>query len=423
MDDNRLRFGVGVLVIAAIGIGIILTFLFGAVPRVLTQEYAIDVEFPSAEGISTNTPVTLRGIKIGRVIEKKLGGKGVILRLGIEREFEGQLTHAYIPIIGTGSVITGDAKLEFVRGSDQELVGIHEERWPDLSNETYTDGQTLKYGQRKSDPFDLLFNLEDELKTTLQSVRSASGSLETVGLNVNQLVAEARQVVQEADQQVGGIGNEARDALIVFQEAINDVRKILGDEQLRANLKAATEELPKVLQEAQVTLQSTQRTFESFENVGSQFERVGQAAEKTVANVDSTVDTIRSTIKSAERSFQSAEQAIANIEQITEPIAENSDEIVAQALTSLRNLDRSLVQLETFGAALNNSDGTIRRLLEDDALYLRLVRTVENVEMASARLRPILDDVRIFSDKIARDPRQLGVRGAFDKRPSGAGLK
>ena len=34
MDENRLRFGVGVLVISAIGIGIILTFLFGAFPSV-----------------------------------------------------------------------------------------------------------------------------------------------------------------------------------------------------------------------------------------------------------------------------------------------------------------------------------------------------------------------------------------------------
>ena len=29
MDENKLRFGVGVLVISAIGIGIILVFLFG----------------------------------------------------------------------------------------------------------------------------------------------------------------------------------------------------------------------------------------------------------------------------------------------------------------------------------------------------------------------------------------------------------
>ena len=50
MDENKLRFGVGVLVIAAIGIGIILAFLFGAFPTVLNREYTLLVEFPSAEG-------------------------------------------------------------------------------------------------------------------------------------------------------------------------------------------------------------------------------------------------------------------------------------------------------------------------------------------------------------------------------------
>ncbi|MBW8885216.1 MAG: hypothetical protein JF612_10690, partial [Planctomycetia bacterium] len=30
---------------------------------------------------------------------------------------------------------------------------------------------------------------------------------------------------------------------------------------------------------------------------------------------------------------------------------------------------------------------------------------------------------RIFSDKIARDPRLLGVKGALDRRPTGTGNK
>ena len=82
-----------------------------------------------------------------------------------------------------------------------------------------------------------------------------------------------------------------------------------------------------------------------------------------------------------------------------------------------------MVQVESFGETLNNSDGTLKQLLNDDELYWRIRRTVENIEEASARVRPILDDVRIFSDKIARDPRQLGVRGAISQRPSGAGVK
>ena len=34
-----------------------------------------------------------------------------------------------------------------------------------------------------------------------------------------------------------------------------------------------------------------------------------------------------------------------------------------------------------------------------------------------------MNDIRIFSDKIARDPRQLGLKGALDKRPLGTGNK
>jgi hypothetical protein len=42
------------------------------------------------------------------------------------------------------------------------------------------------------------------------------------------------------------------------------------------------------------------------------------------------------------------------------------------------------------------------------------------VNRLTKELRPIVDDVRVFTDKIARHPEQLGVRGALDRRP---GLK
>ena len=42
------------------------------------------------------------------------------------------------------------------------------------------------------------------------------------------------------------------------------------------------------------------------------------------------------------------------------------------------------------------------------------------LERISRELRPIINDVRVFSDKIARHPESLGVRGALDRRP---GLK
>lgn len=423
MDDNRLKFGVGVLVIAAIGIGIILTFLFGAVPRVLTGEFQVIVNFPEADGISTNSPVLMRGVEIGRVIDKTLRKDDVEVIVGIESRYQDILTHEYVPKIGIGSFITRDAKLEFVKVDEAELVDIYKDRLDSIRNQPYTDGELFTEGDNKSDPFSLVLNLEDELRQTLEAVRSASGSLESVGTNMDGLVSDARGVVGQADDQLMNVAQEARNALIEFQGAIRDVRDVVGDEGLKNSLGEALAELPKVLTEAQTTLQSTQKTFESFERVGQRFENVGVAAEKTVNNVDQTIDTVRETVQSAQRSFQSAEQAIANVEQITKPIAENSDQIVDQVMVSMRNLDRTLRQVETFGAALNNSNGTVRRLLEDDDVYWNIRRTIENVEQATAKLRPILDDVRIFSDKIARDPRQLGVKGAISNRSTGLGLK
>jgi hypothetical protein len=82
-----------------------------------------------------------------------------------------------------------------------------------------------------------------------------------------------------------------------------------------------------------------------------------------------------------------------------------------------------LGQLVTFTDNLNNRQGSIGKLMNDPELYDRLNRTLANAEDITFKLKPIMDDIRIFSDKIARDPRQLGLKGALDRRPTGTGTK
>jgi hypothetical protein len=73
---------------------------------------------------------------------------------------------------------------------------------------------------------------------------------------------------------------------------------------------------------------------------------------------------------------------------------------------------------------VNNSQGTVQKLLADDQLYNSFVRTLENVELLTHRMQPIVEDARIFSDKLARDPSQLiGVRGVINGRGAGLGVK
>jgi len=183
---------------------------------------------------------------------------------------------------------------------------------------------------------------------------------------------------------------------------MTDIRSVVNDPELRARLIKSLETLPRVLDEAEEAIVATKTTM-------NQFEKVGIAAEKAVGTAGET--------------FQSLDRTIVNVEKFTEPLAARGDELIAQVLVSFANLDNALVQINAFGELVNNSDGTLRKLIQDDEIYYQVKRTISNVENASVRIRPILDDVRVFTDKLARDPRELGVKGALSSRPSGLGLK
>lgn len=401
MDENRLRFGVGVLVISAIGIGIILTFLFGAFPSVLQRDYALLVDFKSAEGISANTAVVRDGVRIGRVSSIELknegdneGGKGGV-SVTLAMDSNKPMSHAYLPRIGTGNFVTGDAQLEFVLGKPAELRELVK---PDLLTEPYTDGEYISYGENSES----LFEMQSDLQETFEAIRNAGSSIAVAAESINQLASGVEKVVGGTDSKIEQVADEAVKALGEFNGAMAEIRSIVGNKSLRENLEKSVAELPGVLTEAKSTLESTKRTFESFERVGNEFEKVGVAA----------VDTVNS-----------AQRTIKNVEQFTEPLATHGDQLVNQVLGTMTRLESTLTEVEQFTKAVNNKDGSVRMLLDDKDMYWKIRRSVENIESATARIRPILDDVRIFTDKVARDPRQLGVRGALSKRPSGLGLK
>jgi phospholipid/cholesterol/gamma-HCH transport system substrate-binding protein len=401
MDENRLRFGVGVLVISAIGIGIILTFLFGAFPSVLQRDYSLTVDFKSAEGISANTAVVRDGVRIGRVSSIELknegdneGDKGGV-RVTLAMDSNKPMSHAYLPRIGTGNFVTGDAQLEFVLGKPAELRELVK---PDLLTEPYTDGEYISYGENSES----LFEMQSDLQETFEAIRNAGSSIAVAAESINQLASGVEKVVGGTDSKIEQVADEAVKALGEFNGAMAEIRSIVGNKALRENLEKSVAELPGVLTEAKSTLESTKRTFESFERVGNEFEKVGVAA----------VDTVNS-----------AQRTIKNVEQFTEPLATHGDQLVNQVLGTMTRLESTLTEVEQFTKAVNNKDGSVRMLLDDKDMYWKIRRSVENIESATARIRPILDDVRIFTDKVARDPRQLGVRGALSKRPSGLGLK
>jgi phospholipid/cholesterol/gamma-HCH transport system substrate-binding protein len=80
---------------------------------------------------------------------------------------------------------------------------------------------------------------------------------------------------------------------------------------------------------------------------------------------------------------------------------------------SLGQLDSLLTELNTFSQIVNSKNGTIQKFASDPALYENMNRSAASMAVVLRNLEPILADVRVFSDKVARHPELLGVSGAL----------
>lgn len=406
MDENRLKFGVGVLVVASVAVTIILTFLFGAIPSLLTRHIHVTATFDATPGVSTNTRVLRDGVRIGRVSDVRLlPDGGVQLTMLIEPRYSP--TPAYVPRITMGSIITGDASIEFVRRSEEELIRMFDGQAGSPPNQMLDpeelklitvparSGDFIGRGTVAGDPFAVLLDMEYQVQETLATMRLAGDAVAKAGGSVTQLAGNVSDALGDGGQQVRDLTTQTSAAADELRATLAEVRQLLGDEDVQRALREAITGLPELKRQAEGTLLSVAQAAESFESVGNEVQQV----------------------------VVSAGQTVSNVEEITRPFAEQSDEFAARMINTLDELQTTLAAAGQFANALNDGDGTLHKIIEDDDLYWQVKRVIENVEFATARVRPILDDFRIISDKLARDPRQLGVKGALDQRPSGMGLK
>ena len=105
---------------------------------------------------------------------------------------------------------------------------------------------------------------------------------------------------------------------------------------------------------------------------------------------------------------------------MTRPLGDKTPAILANLETGSDKLDKLLAEMRDLLRLAARGEGTVQRLLTDPSLYNRLDEAACMVTKLLPRLEPILRDVNVFTDKIARHPESLGVRGAIS--PSG-GLK
>jgi phospholipid/cholesterol/gamma-HCH transport system substrate-binding protein len=395
MDERVLQFRVGMVVLTASIVTAILIVMFGAVPDFTGSYYLLNIEFPAAPGVGKNSPVLKSGVPIGRVTHVDLQEDGgVLLKLRVQSRYK--LKQSEICRIRIGSMVTGDAVLEFVASNRKQLLqrfdqnrdGHLDREEVNKTAELLQDGDYLRTGMVAEDPLQIIMHMEQKMGDTFDSIEHAGAGIEKAADDFAMLMSNLNEFLGSNDGQLQGILTKTEVALDNFSRAMGLVSDLAGDPQFQKSLKQTLKDMPALFEQAKLTVTEARKAIRSFETM----------SESATVNLN-------------------------NLQHLTGPLKQHGPGLAEDLVHTINSMDQLFTQLSTFSRSLNSQEGSLGKLVHDPMLFQQLNSAAHNINEASRRLRPIMEDLRIFSDKLATDPRQLGLKGALDNKPSGVGVK
>lgn len=360
MDERKLQFRVGLLVIVAMAVGSWLVIRFGDMQRSWRKHYDLSIRFDSAGGVYPSAPVLLNGVVVGAVkqviLDRNQGG--VIVSVEIREDIH--IREDSVPVVARS--LLGETALEFTKGTSRSFL---------------KPGSELQ-GQGAPDPMVAVQRLEHRASAALEMLAETSQEWKQVAQNLNTLM-----------------------------------------DTHRGNFDVVVEQAAESLHQLTLTLQSTQKLIAATNKIVADPDSQ-RALHETLTAMPELVTETRQTISASRTAIDNINRNLVSLTQVTEPIGKRGELMVAKLDNSLGNLDALLFELTRFAKAVNQEDGTLQKFASDPALYDNLEKSSQSMAVLLRNLEPIMRDLKEFSDKIARNPEVLGVGGAL--KPS-SGLK
>src|SRR5262245_27785318 len=113
MNDQGLRFRIGVFVLAAMILLAVLTILFSGLPTVFVQHRQYTITFDDAPGVAPGTPVRRSGVRIGEVKSVELDDETGKVRVTIVVEKKYTIRKNEQPTL-TAGVLGSDVSIDFM---------------------------------------------------------------------------------------------------------------------------------------------------------------------------------------------------------------------------------------------------------------------------------------------------------------------
>jgi phospholipid/cholesterol/gamma-HCH transport system substrate-binding protein len=353
MSERQLQFRVGVFVIAAMVATVMMIFQFGNLQNRLRPKYRIAIRFRSAVGISVGTPIRRNGVLIGSVTGVDFDDKsgGLVVHTEI-RDGVRLWPDGHVRLV---SSLLGDSAVEFT---------------PGRSSKALKDGDVVE-GESAIDPLNMVGRMEQNVSTVIESFEKTSREWQTVGHNLNQMLETNQGSLHDVVARAADALTQVTHTMKVMDETLEATSRLVADPQTQENLRRTLAALPYLTSETQ----------------------------KTVSAVRGAV--------------QKMDENLGNLSALTGPLSKRGVTLATHLENTLSNLELLTDQIAQFSKVLNSGDGSIRKLAADPDLYVNLNRSAQSAALLLQNLQPIIRDLRVFSDKVARHPELIGVSGVL----------
>ena len=371
MANRRMEFFIGMMVIGIVAGVFVMTILFGSEKGFFVGGGGkrLTIVFEKAGGVTQNSLVLKNGIKIGRVYSVDLIDNKEQAQVKVTFELNPDVkiySNEYAKINRT---FLGDASIEFVKNPEfeGEIVEV-------------TPADTIE-GQRGGDLMDAVGNIEGDLAKTMQNINQATAQLVSFMSGVNSFIGDEEELNRKKAK-LQEIFTNINDAVVTIAEVGTNINAYASDEQLRADIQRAAAEVPQIL------------------------ERVDALME----NANALAGDARQTMARAETTFDLIDKNLDNANRFTTSLAEQGPEIMTslnEGAAETRSMMINIASLARELQAQFEDPTTPLGMLADQETADSLRRIVRNAEELTEKVYPILDDARVFSNKIAHRPSSL----------------
>jgi phospholipid/cholesterol/gamma-HCH transport system substrate-binding protein len=402
MNERQMQFRVGMVVFATLIIAALLATLNSPLPTGWLSgrgSYTVNIELQQAPGIGPGTPVRKSGLLIGQVkaIEDREDRIVVQARIDAGRKLFPQ----YACQVRTS--VLGDATIDFVAAPVPP------------GTQPLADGATVR-GDVVGNPLDMLANIQGDLQVTIQALGEAGSEVAKLARRVDEAFGSDTE-----EGRVKRLLDTTELAMQQFAQTMTSINEILGDEQVVMRQPVpdlepgVVPQLPPGEQPAPTQPPPNQTPTDG--------QQMRQRIRQGLSELPDAVREARVTLQEFRTVLQSAEKNFKNLEGFTEPLGRNGEEIASSVVEAVDGLDKLVEEFTVLSQALNNREGTIGQLVHNPQLYENLNRLVHNanqvvlqVNELTLRMRPVVNDARVFMDKVAREPGRV-ITGGLNPSP------